>query len=113
MTSHKESPQPPLVQPESLLEAANNVSISLLINRAHLAVQNLQYEAARTLLGNAINLTGKLLDPTVPQARCYYWQGVIVDKTGREDLAPQMFVRAMPCKDCSREGDHLLPYIQK
>ena len=112
MTSD-ESRKPFSVRPGSPLEAAIKVNVSMLINRAHLAISHLRYEAARTLLVDAINLASELPEPDIPRARCCFWQGVIMDRTDREELAPQFFVAAIPCLYQSREGDRLLPYILK
>ena len=113
MTSRPAAYEPFPDRPMSLLESATRLNISMLINRAHLAINYSQYEAARKLLTEAIDLASELPEPEITQARCYFWEGVIADRTGRADLAPQLFVAAIPCLHCSREGERLLSYIHK
>lgn len=105
------SPKPVPVLPGSVLEAAFRANVSILINRAHLAIIHHQYEAARTLLIEAIDLSNELPEPDILQARCFFWQGVIMDRIGREEFSPENFVAAIPCLDHSCESDRLLQYI--
>jgi hypothetical protein len=101
------------VRTGSVLEAAIQVNISLFISRAYIAITHRQNTAAKTLLIEALNLASQLSEPAIPQGRCYFWQGVIADRTNKEDLCPQFFVAAIPCLNHSREGERLLPYILK
>ena len=105
--------EPSPLTPASILDAAYNLNVSILINRAHLAIQTEQWETAQTLLSDAIDITPKLQLPTVPEARCWFWHGVVADKTHQEEYAPAIFVAALPCRYHSREGENLIPYIKK
>lgn len=113
MASQSEAYEPFLDRPVSPVKAATQLNISMLINRAHLAINYSHYEAARKLLTNANDLARELPEPEVTQARCSFWEGVIADRTGREEFAPRLFVAAIPCLHRSREGERLLSYIHK
>lgn len=88
----------------NLPDAAMELYVSTLINRAHLQIQRGDLSRAGSLVAQALDFA-ILLDYEPLNARCHVWEAVIADKKGNFEEAAGALIKSQPCVNKYAEGE--------
>lgn len=94
------------------LDSARELKARAYLMRASLAIDRGALDLAEGLIVDALE-TAKILDYIPFEAKCRYWEAVVLNARGRYDEAARTLVQARPCVGKYIEGEQVEMWLER